>query len=159
VQPLSDLETFQRLAVAMLVGALLGFEREQADKPAGIRTYMLVCEGAALFMLCAIQLSAQLDGLGINSDPGRIASTVVQGIGFLAGGVILTTGRRVLGLTTAAGIWVTAALGLLAGAGFYVLAIGGAVATLVALVLLHALERKTPIGNKGGGKDDLDEES
>ena len=80
MDPLTDVEMFQRLGLAMVVGALLGLEREQANKPAGIRTYMLVCEGAALFMLCAILLSEQFEGAGGVSDPGRIASTVVQGM-------------------------------------------------------------------------------
>lgn len=158
MEPLSDFETFQRLALAMAVGAVLGLERERADKPAGIRTYMLVCEGAALFMLCAILLSAELAGRGQTSDPGRIASTVVQGIGFLAGGVILTTGRQVRGLTTAAGMWVTAALGLLIGAGFFALAIGAAAFTVLALIALHAVERRIPGGRKRGGSGEPDED-
>lgn len=150
MEPITDLEAFERLAVAMVVGALLGYERERADKPAGLRTYMLVCEGAALFMICAILLSAQMQAFDRVSDPGRIASTVVQGIGFIAGGVILTTGRRVRGLTTAAGIWVTAALGLLIGAGFWVVAVGAAAVTLVALVGLAKLEQRFPVGTAPG---------
>jgi putative Mg2+ transporter-C (MgtC) family protein len=147
VQPLTDLETFERLALAMLAGAALGFERERAYKPAGLRTYMLVAEGAALFMMCALLLSQQLYLAGRISDPGRIASTVIQGIGFIAAGVIITTGREVFGLTTAAGIWVTTAIGLLIGAGFYVLAITATVATIIALIVLRAVEArfgKTP---------------
>jgi uncharacterized membrane protein YhiD involved in acid resistance len=97
VDPLSDIEAIKRLGVAMLVGVLLGFEREQRDKPAGMRTYMLVVEGAALFMICAILLSNQMALEGRISDPGRIASTVIQGIGFIAAGVIITTGRQVVG--------------------------------------------------------------
>ena len=93
MEPLSDIEAIQRLGAAMLAGIVLGFERERADKPAGIRTYMLVTQGAALFMICALMLSAQVTMFdGTVSDPGRIASTVVQGIGFIAAGVILTTG-------------------------------------------------------------------
>ena len=79
---------------------------------------MLVVEGACLFMICAILLADQVIKAGGVSDPGRIASTVVQGIGFIAAGVILTTGKEVIGLTTAAGLWVATALGLLIGAGF-----------------------------------------
>lgn len=150
MEPITNLEVFERLAVAMVIGALLGYERERADKPAGLRTYMLVCEGAALFMLCAVLLSAQMRAFGGVSDPSRIASTVVQGIGFIAGGVILTTGRQVRGLTTAAGLWVTAALGLLVGAGYYVLAIGAAVLTLVALVGLAKLEHRFAVGTAPG---------
>jgi putative Mg2+ transporter-C (MgtC) family protein len=142
VEPLTDIETFKRLALAMAAGAALGFERERADKPAGLRTYMLVVEGATLFMLCGLLLSQQLFLAGRISDPGRIASTVIQGIGFIAAGVIITTGREVVGLTTAAGIWVATAIGLLIGAGFYGLAIAATVATIVALLLLREVERR-----------------
>ena len=118
----------------------LGVERERLDRPAGLRTYMLVVEGACLFMICAILLAEQITRAGGVSDPGRIASTVVQGIGFIAAGVILTTGKEVIGLTTAAGLWVATALGLLIGAGFYVVAVVAAVATVVALIALRGVE-------------------
>jgi putative Mg2+ transporter-C (MgtC) family protein len=134
--PIDDIEALKRMAVAMALGAIVGFERERADKPAGIRTNMLVCQGAALFMLVGLLLSQQMAAAGGISDPGRIASTVVQGIGFLAAGVILTTGRQVHGLTTAAGIWVVAAVGLLAGAGFFVIASVASLATVAALYLV-----------------------
>src|ERR671917_378646 len=88
----------------------------------------------------AIQLAEQIVQAGGVSDPGRIASTVVQGIGFIAAGVILTTGKEVIGLTTAAGLWVATALGLLIGAGFFVIAVIAAVATVLALVVLRHVE-------------------
>jgi putative Mg2+ transporter-C (MgtC) family protein len=147
LDPLSDIEAFKRLALAMVVGILLGLERERLDKPAGMRTYMLVVEGAALFMICAILLSNQLAEAGRISDPGRIASTVIQGIGFIAAGVIITTGREVIGLTTAAGIWVATALGLLIGAGFFTIAIAATAATLVAVIAFGEVERRI-IGTK-----------
>jgi putative Mg2+ transporter-C (MgtC) family protein len=140
MESLSDLEAIQRLALAMVVGAVLGVERERLDRPAGLRTYMLVTEGACLFMICAILLADQIVRAGGISDPGRIASTVVQGIGFIAAGVILTTGKEVVGLTTAAGLWVATALGLLIGAGFFVIAVVAAGATVVALVALRHVE-------------------
>lgn len=142
MQTLTDIEAAERLILAMVVGTLLGLEREKAAKPAGVRTYMLVVEGATLFMICAIMLSQQFTSVGIPSDPSRIASTVVQGIGFIAAGVILTTNREVIGLTTAAGIWVATALGLLIGAGFYIVAITATFATLVALISLREVERR-----------------
>lgn len=144
MEHLSDLETLKRLALAMAAGAILGYERERAEKPAGVRTYMLVAEGAALFMMCALLLSQQLADVGRISDPGRIASTVIQGIGFIGAGVILTTGKYVIGVTTAAGLWVAAAVGLLAGAGFFTLAIAATIATLVGLVALQRLETSLP---------------
>ena len=137
MEPLSDIETFKRLGLAMAAGLILGLERENADKPAGVRTFMLVCEGAALFMLCGLLLSNQLAAVNRISDPGRIASTVIQGIGFIAAGVILTRGSQIVGLTTAAGVWVTAAIGLLIGAGFTVLGLGATVITVVSLFVLR----------------------
>src|SRR5688572_31303619 len=140
MESLSDIEAIQRLALAMVVGAVLGLERERLDRPAGLRTYMLVVEGACLFMICAILLAEQIVRAGGVSDPGRIASTVVQGIGFIAAGVILTTGREVVGLTTAAGLWVATALGLLIGAGFFPIALVATVATVIGLIVLHRIE-------------------
>ena len=141
MEPLSDIETFKRLGLAMVAGLALGLERENADKPAGVRTFMLVCEGAALFMLCGLLLSDQLAAANRISDPGRIASTVIQGIGFIAAGVILTRGSQIVGLTTAAGIWVTAAIGLLIGAGFTILGLGATVITVVSLFVLRVVGR------------------
>ncbi len=140
MEVLSDIEAVQRLALAMVVGAVLGIEREWLDRPAGLRTYMLVVEGACLFMICSILLAEQIVRAGGVSDPGRIASTVVQGIGFIAAGVILTTGKEVIGLTTAAGLWVATALGLLIGAGFYLVAIVATVVTVIALIALRGVE-------------------
>ena len=143
MDPLTDLEAIERLGIALLVGGLIGLERERADKPAGLRTYMLVCEGSALFMICSLMLGDLVARTsGDPYDPSRIASTVVQGIGFLAAGVILGQGRRVRGLTTAAGIWVTAAIGLLVGAGFYVIAGVATAATIVALLVLGEVQRR-----------------
>jgi putative Mg2+ transporter-C (MgtC) family protein len=141
VEPLSDIETFKRLGLAMVAGLIFGLERENADKPAGVRTFMLVCEGAALFMICGLLLSDQLAAANRISDPGRIASTVIQGIGFIAAGVILTRGSQIVGLTTAAGIWVTAAIGLLIGAGFTLLGLGATVITVVSLYVLRVVGR------------------
>ena len=142
MEQLSDNDALVRFAIAMAAGAVLGYERERADKPAGIRTYMLVTQGAALFMICAILLSQQVWSRGELSDPGRIASTVVQGIGFIAAGVIITTGREVIGLTTAAGLWVATAVGLLIGAGFIAIALIATVATVVALIVLSHFEHR-----------------
>jgi putative Mg2+ transporter-C (MgtC) family protein len=153
METLSDVDSVQRLALAMIVCAVLGIERERLDRPAGLRTYMLVTEGACLFMICAILLAEQVAGAGGVSDPGRIASTVVQGIGFIAAGVILTTGKEVVGLTTAAGLWVATALGLLIGAGFFVIAIIAAVATVVALVLLRHVELQFFSSKSDQGRD------
>ena len=155
MESLSEIEALQRMALAMVVGATLGVERERLDRPAGMRTYMLVVEGACLFMICAILLNEQIVRAGGFSDPGRIASTVVQGIGFIAAGVILTTGKEVVGLTTAAGLWVATALGLLIGAGFYLIALVAAAATISALIALGHFELRF-LGSKSNQQADTE---
>jgi putative Mg2+ transporter-C (MgtC) family protein len=149
MEQISQLEILERLGLSLLVGLLLGFEREWKSKPAGLRTYALVCEGAALFMMCSLLLGQEMRAAGSTGyDPSRIASTVVQGIGFLAGGVILARGHRIIGITTAANIWVAAAVGLLVGAGFYFLAIAATLSTLAVLGPLKWLENRiTPDGS------------
>ncbi len=152
---LSETEAVIRIGVALLLGGLIGFERERREKSAGLKTYALVCEGAALFMIASLLLGEQARSEGnLAYDPSRIGSTIVQGIGFLAAGVIFTAGNRVHGLTTAAGIWVTAAVGLLVGSGLYVVAVAGTVATLVILVGLRWLERALYRGPVDEGLDD-----
>jgi putative Mg2+ transporter-C (MgtC) family protein len=148
---LSEADAILRIVLAIAAGAALGFEREYHEKPAGLRTYALVCEGAALFMIGSILLGNEvLKAGGQLYDPSRIASTIVQGIGFLAAGVILATGVRVRHLTTAAEIWVTAAIGLLIGAGFYVVAITATIGTIAFLVSFGWLE--THISPKKAGR-------
>jgi putative Mg2+ transporter-C (MgtC) family protein len=141
LESLSNLEILERVVISIVAGAIIGAEREWQSKPAGIRTYALVCEGSALFMIAGLLLNAEISKAGGISDPSRIASTVVQGVGFIAGGVIFTQRARVQGITTAAGIWVTAAIGLAIGAGFYTAAIIGVLATLFTLLPLNWVER------------------
>jgi putative Mg2+ transporter-C (MgtC) family protein len=160
---LTDFEATIRILVALGVGAAIGLEREWRNKSAGFRTYALVCEGSALFMITGILLYDQVrEAGGLVADPSRIASTVVQGIGFIAGGLIFAAGSRVHGLTTAAGIWVTAALGLLIGAGFFHVAIVGAVATFITLGVLGYVDRFIPISapnpRKNAGDTSADSE-
>jgi putative Mg2+ transporter-C (MgtC) family protein len=151
---LSNTDAAIRVIVALLVGASIGLEREWRNKPAGLRTYALVCEGSALFMIGAILLYDDVRASGgTTGDPSRIGSTVVQGIGFLAAGVIFTAGSKVHGLTTAAGIWVTASLGLLIGGGFYEVALLGGALTLITLSLLRAVEGYIPTAPKKDQND------
>jgi putative Mg2+ transporter-C (MgtC) family protein len=140
---LSETDALVRILVAAALGAVLGFERERRDKPAGLRTHMLVAEGAALFMVGSVLLTQQYEHAGgsVSVDTTRIGSTIVAGIGFLGGGAILQTQDRVKGITTAAGIWVAAAIGLLSGAGFFVVAIGGTLIAVLTLALLILPER------------------
>lgn len=140
--PLTEQELAIRIVAALLLGALIGIEREWEAKPAGMRTFALVCEGAALFMIGGLLLYEQMRESGApNGDPIRVASTIVQGIGFLAAGLIITASGRVKGLTTAVSIWVTAAVGLLVGAGFFFPAIVGVISTLIMLTIFRRFER------------------
>ena len=117
-----------RLALAMLLGGCIGLERERKRRPAGFRTYMLVCLGAALTVLLSLYEYTLITGpwsalaaeLGMKTDVSRFGAQVINGIGFLGAGTILVTGRQqVKGLTTAAGLWASACTGLAVGAGFY----------------------------------------
>lgn len=122
-----------RLVVSVVLGGLIGFEREAEGKPAGMRTHMLVCLGATLFMLISIESPEFFPGAK-TVDPGRIAAQVVTGVGFLGAGTILRSGGTVRGLTTAASIWAVAAIGLAVGVGYYATA---TLATGLALAVLH----------------------
>ena len=160
---LTEQEAILRMALAIGLGAALGFERERLAKPAGIRTYALVCLGSTMFMIGSILLGDEVrEEGGIAYDPSRIGSTIVQGIGFLAAGVIFTSRGRVQGLTTAAGIWVTAAIGLLVGSGFYLIAIVGGAMTVATLVILGWLGDAADIGGEHGAErqqQSVDDES
>lgn len=140
---MTEYDALIRIVVAMLLGAMLGLEREMTAKPAGLRTHMLVAQGSALFMVGAILLAEQTDtGAFAVIDPTRVGSTIVTGVGFLGAGMILRSGDRIQGLTTAAGIWVAAAIGMLVGSGFFLVAVFGTVLSLVTLVGLRFIERR-----------------
>ena len=127
-----------RLVVAVVLGALVGYERERRGNPAGVRTHGMVCLGAALFTVVSIY------GFGATSDPTRVAAMVVSGIGFLGAGAILHQRESVHGLTTAASLWVTAAIGLAVGVGMFAMSL---VTTILVFLLLHfgpRPSRKTP---------------
>ena len=135
--PLSDIELVQRLLLAAVCGAVLGFEREIKQKSAGLRTNMLIAMGSALYTVMSQELA---DGIG--ADPTRVAAQIVTGIGFLGAGAILRTNAGIQGLTTAATIWVNAAVGVAAGGGEFQLAIIATGVTLGVLLLLNPLERQ-----------------
>ena len=132
---LSDAELVQRLLLAAVLGGIIGFEREMRHKSAGLRTNMLIATGSALFTLMSYELAA--DGSG---DPGRIAAQIVTGIGFLGAGAIMRTDAGIHGLTTAATIWVNAAVGVAVGGGEYRLAFIATGVTLGVLLVLHPFE-------------------
>jgi putative Mg2+ transporter-C (MgtC) family protein len=132
----SELEQFARLALAAGLGGAIGAERELADQPAGLRTHMLLSLGACLFTL----VSAYAFGGG--SDPSRLAAQIVTGIGFLGGGAILRHGASVRGLTTAASIWSTCAVGVAVGTGRYILSASASLLILATLVGLRVLRNQ-----------------
>jgi putative Mg2+ transporter-C (MgtC) family protein len=131
----SDLELIERLLLAAALGGVLGLEREWRNKTAGLRTNILIAIGSALFTLMSIELG------GGNGDPGRVAAQIVTGIGFLGAGAIMRNDAGVHGLTTAATIWVNAAIGVAAGGGAYHLALIAAAITLFALLVLPPIEK------------------
>ena len=135
---LSNGEMVLRVLLAVALGAALGLEREIDSQPAGFRTHILVCLGAALFGLISVHAFAPFESVRADSnvqiDVTRVASQVVVGVGFLGGGAILKYGASIRGLTTAASMWVAAAIGLAVGVGYYWAAVAVTVATLVSLV-------------------------
>jgi putative Mg2+ transporter-C (MgtC) family protein len=135
---ITDLDIAVRLALAALLGSLVGFERERLLWAAGIRTHMLVCVGSCLLMIVsAYGFEHALAMPHVILDPSRIAAQVVSGIGFLGAGSILMRGQMVRGLTTAASIWAVAALGLAAGGGLYFAAV---ISTVIILVILAGIK-------------------
>ena len=133
--PTNITDVLLRLALAAGLGGAIGLEREFRHKPAGLRTNMLIALGSALFSILSVELGAAA------GSPDRVAAQVVTGIGFLGAGAILRSGESIHGLTTAATIWVNAAIGMAAGLGAYAAAAGGATLTLVVLALLPFMER------------------
>ncbi len=132
-----------KLLLAMLLGATIGIERRFKGQIAGLRTFALISMGACLAMLISIYIPQEYLGLK-NGDPGRIAAQVVSGVGFLGAGAIIQMKGSVRGLTTAAGIWMTACIGLAVGAGMYTIAI---VATLLIIFVLVNIERIEKLAN------------
>jgi putative Mg2+ transporter-C (MgtC) family protein len=143
--PTSLIDVFLRLALAAGLGGAIGLEREYRHKPAGLRTNMLIALGSALFSILSVELGTAA------GSPDRVAAQVVTGIGFLGAGAILRSGENVHGLTTAATIWVNAAIGMAAGLGAYSAAAGGATLTLIVLALLPVMERI--FERRGGGHE------
>jgi len=134
---IEQLNLFWRLVLAMVLGGLLGYEREHLGKAAGIRTNALVCLGSALFTVVSVKLIPLFANIG-SFDPTRIAAQIVIGIGFIGAGVIIFSGEQVKNLTTAATIWVVAAIGVAIGFGFYLLAV---LTSLLVFILLEVLVR------------------
>src|SRR6058998_3383739 len=132
---MTPVEMMLRLLLAAGLGAAIGLEREYRRKPAGLRTNILIALGSAVFTIMSIQLGHAA------GTPDRIAAQLITGIGFLGGGAILRSGTSIHGMTTAATIWVNAAIGMAAGAGEYALAAGSTIITLIVLAVLPPIER------------------
>jgi putative Mg2+ transporter-C (MgtC) family protein len=135
---LTLLDVVIRMALAVVCGGLIGMEREHKRRPAGLRTHMLICLGACMTTLTSQYL---LLNLGLFTDPARLGAQVIAGIGFIGAGTIIVTKRRqIKGLTTAAGLWVSAIVGLCCGAGFFLGAVSAAILVLMAEMLMSKLE-------------------
>jgi putative Mg2+ transporter-C (MgtC) family protein len=130
-----------RLLLAAVLGGIIGFEREIAGKPAGLRTNLLICVGSALFTELSVEITRFSTGSGPRPDPGRIAAQIVTGIGFLGAGTILRSHGRISGLTTAATVWVVAAVGVAVGARAFAAAVGTTALVMFSLSLLGRMER------------------
>ncbi len=130
---MSNAELISRLALALLIGGIIGGEREYFSKNAGLRTLMLISLGSAMFTILSVFI-------GSNGSADRIASNIVTGIGFLGAGVIFKEENRVKGLTTAACVWSTAALGMAIGAGYYWIALGGTILAFFSLSMMTTVE-------------------
>jgi putative Mg2+ transporter-C (MgtC) family protein len=137
-------EFLPKMLLAIFCGSLIGLERELKEKPAGMRTYMLICAGAALFTMVGVYFAEQWEGV---SDPMRVAAQVVTGVGFLGAGTIIFARGHVKGLTSAAAIWMSAAVGMAIGIGMLVFSVLVTLVIILTLVLLGRIEHN--LGLKG----------
>jgi putative Mg2+ transporter-C (MgtC) family protein len=133
---ISDGEVVLRLVLSAIAGGIVGMEREASNRPAGLRTHILVTLGSALIMLISMYGFQGLGADNSGGEPARLAAQVVSGIGFLGAGTILRTGNNIRGLTTAASIWVCGGIGLAIGNGYY---LGGIATTIIVLFSLRSL--------------------
>lgn len=136
-----------RISVSMLLGSAIGIERKRKGQMAGLRTFALISMGACIAMMLSIYVCQETAG-PLRGDPSRIAAQVLSGIGFLGAGTIIQMKGSVRGLTTAAGIWIIATIGMAVGCGLYMIAIVATVLVLVVLTLLERLEHRVNVGNE-----------
>ncbi len=136
-----EYEIILRLGIAAVLGAVVGYERERHNQPAGLRTHMILVVGSALAMTLSINLAMQFRPDVPNGDPARLAAQVLSGIGFLGAGAILRLGTNVRGLTTATSLWSMAVVGLSVGAGYYLVALAATALLILALSALDVVEK------------------
>ena len=153
-----DMQTvLLRVGASLLLGAIVGWERERGDKPAGFRTLTMVCVGSTLFIVVSLDL---VYGLGTESwDPLRIVAAIIQGIGFLGAGTVLQKGKTIRGLTTAAALWTVTAVGVATGFGMYRTAVLGTVSILIILRGLGYVECYWLTGSDKPDKQDLEKQA
>lgn len=143
----NTISSVYKLLLSLLLGCVVGYERKQRGQPAGVRTFSLIAMGSTLAMILSIYVPQEYLGLK-NGDPGRIAAQVVTGIGFLGAGAIIQMKGSVRGLTTAAGIWMVAAIGMAVGVGMYVIAVISTLFIMIILVWLDKIEHRANIGTE-----------
>jgi len=139
---ISETQIILRVLVGAALGAVIGFERERHDQPAGLRTHMILVIGATLAMVLSVNLGYLFARPGTPADPARLAAQVISGIGFLGAGAILRYGFTVKGLTTATSMWTMAIVGMAVGAGYYLIGVLATGLMLVVLALLNVFENR-----------------
>jgi len=153
----SQLQTLAHVCIAMLLGAAIGFDRELEEKPAGLRTHMLVSLAAATFAILAFEIVERATAEGVsNPDPVRIIEAVTAGVAFLAAGTIIRGGGRVHGLTTGAAMWLAGAVGLACGVGAFSVALVATVFGMTILTAIRWAERAASLKPKGGERESRD---
>ncbi|MDE6061232.1 MAG: MgtC/SapB family protein, partial [Duncaniella sp.] len=136
-----------RITVSLILGSIIGIERKRKGQMAGLRTFSLISMGACIAMMLSIYVCQETVGL-LRGDPSRIAAQVLSGIGFLGAGTIIQMKGSVRGLTTAAGIWIIATIGMAVGCGLYLIASFATILVLVVLTILEQIEHRVNVGNE-----------
>lgn len=139
---ISEVQIILRVLLGAVLGAVVGFERERDNQPAGLRTHMILVVGATLAMVLSVNLGYLFARPGTPADPARLAAQVISGIGFLGAGAILRYGYNVKGLTTATSLWTMAIVGMAVGAGYYLIGVFTTALMLVVLGLLNVIENR-----------------
>ena len=141
ITSMTNIDVIIRILLAVILGSIIGFERERRHKPAGLRTIILVLLGSTLLTVMAVYIYTDFNAGG-NADIGRIVGQIITGIGFLGAGAIIQGRGSIHGMTTAATIWVVAAIGIANGLGYYLIAIIATILTLMILMILGIMEKR-----------------
>jgi putative Mg2+ transporter-C (MgtC) family protein len=144
-----------RLVIALLLGGAIGFDREVKNRPAGLRTHMLIALAAAIFSITTLEIVAGLEKTGHAADPIRAIEAVTAGVAFLAAGSIIQSRAQISGLTTGASMWLAGAIGVACGFGFFSIAVLATALALIVLVWLQSLSEKINPAVSPVGKNDV----